>query len=92
MFHYCVSNHLCSPSISISHSFLLSPSLAQMYLEGKDETDLTANEKLILRQVQQQSIEYFPIGQAMALQSARDEEDDEVASQVRKCGVICCYK
>jgi hypothetical protein len=61
-----------------------------MYLERKDESDLTANEKLVLSMIKEQSIEYFPIGKAMTLQqqAASDsaaQEEEAISSKVGVC-------
>ena len=52
-----------------------------MYLAGKPEAELTAREKIIRAQIVEQKIEYFPIGKALSLEQADDEDaiDDKVS-------------
>ena len=48
-----------------------------MFLQLKDETSRSAREKQLLAMMDRQSIEYFPIGKALALPQSEQNEDVE---------------
>jgi hypothetical protein len=48
-----------------------------MFLQLKDETSRSAREKQLLAMMERQSIEYFPVGKALALPQSEQNEDVE---------------
>lgn len=47
----------------------------KIYLESKNRASLTAREKYLRRKIDSQSIEYFPINQALCLTDSGGEDD-----------------
>lgn len=48
-----------------------------MYLESKPRSNLSALEKYLLRKIQAQSIDYFPINRAISLRESNVVDDDD---------------
>jgi hypothetical protein len=53
----------------------------KMYLEQKDDTELTGVERTLKDQMARQLISYFPVGRALAIPV--DDEEEEVVEQVQ---------
>ena len=66
----------------------LSSQYYQMYLCGRDPTELTARERDLVSRFKRQDLDYFPILKALVLSVDKTVEEDQMAVLVRRIGDV----